>query len=85
MVSVISEVVPVRLLMAVATPNTIVELSDGTYRWWNLDTRRPMETGPTTAWVHRGLTANSVTWNGPSIQEMPMSALLIRSSQAVAQ
>lgn len=77
-----SEAVPVRLLMAVATPNIIVELSDGTYRWWNLDTRKPMETGPTTAWVQRGLTAHSVTWNGPSIQELPMSAMLIRSAEA---
>ncbi len=71
---------PVRLLMAVATPNTIVELSDGTFRWWNLDTRRPMATGPNADWVRRGLTAHSVTWNGPSIQKMPLSAMLIRSS-----
>lgn len=71
---------PVRHLMSVATPNTIVELSDGTFRWWNLDRRRPMATGPNADWVRRGLTAHSVTWNGPSILEMPLSAMLIRSS-----
>ena len=74
------QIQPVRLLMSVATPNIIVELSDGTYRWWNPGTRKPMAAGPNAAWVRRGLTAHSITWNGPSMQEMPLSAMLIRGS-----
>lgn len=69
---------PIRLLMSVATPRTIVEMSDGTYRWW-IDSGRIDSTGPSAEWVKRGLTAHSVTWDGPSIQEMPMSSCIIRS------
>lgn len=70
---------PVRLLIAVATSRTIVELADGTYRWW-IDSGKIDSSGPSAAWVQRGLTAHSVTWNGPSIQEMPLSAMLLRSA-----
>lgn len=69
---------PVRLLMSVATSRLIVEMSDGSYRWW-IDSGRIDKTGPAAAWVQRGLTAHSVTWDGPSIQEFPLSACVLRS------
>ena len=69
---------PVRLLMSVATPRTIVEMADGTYRWW-IDSGKIDSTGPRPEWVKRGLTAHSVTWGGPSIQEMPLSTFILRS------
>lgn len=69
---------PVRILMSVATPRMIVELADGTYRWW-IDSGRIDKTGPAIEWVKRGLTAHSVTWNGPAIQEMPLSDFVLRS------
>jgi hypothetical protein len=70
--------IPKRLLMAVATQRLIAEMPDGSFLWW-FDSGRLDTTGPHADWVKRGLTAHSVTWDGPSIQEFPLSACLLRS------
>ena len=55
------------LLHSPATTLFFARMDDGSFRWVT-DAMKLLSGGPQSAWVKRGLTAHSVSWDGPSVQ-----------------